>query len=241
MASGEWRVASSYCAFALDYLLLATCHSPLAILINICMRYFLCLILFSIAVPGFAQEPDWVYVSNIKTPQLFLYGNQMEYPVIRLGSNDKLELHYDDLDADVKNYFYTYQLCNADWTPAILSQFDYIRGFSQVRISLYHFSSIALTKYTHYQAIVPDVNCVPTRSGNYLLKIFLDGDTSKIAFTRRFLIVEEGASIAAQNLQPFNPQISYTHQKIQFTVNTGKLNLTNAFQQVKSVLLQNNR
>jgi len=193
------------------------------------------------SLTGFAQEPDWVYSVSIKTPQLFLYGNQLEYPVLRLGSNDKLELHFDDLDANVKNYFYTYQLCNADWTPAIISQFDYIRGFSQVRISLNHFSSIALTKYTHYQAIIPDVNCAPSRSGNYLLKIFLDSDTSKLAFTRRFLVVEEGASITAQNLQPFNPQISYTHQKIQFIVNTGKLNISNAFQQVKVTLMQNNR
>jgi hypothetical protein len=201
------------------------------------ISYFLFLISFA----GFAQEPDWVYSSNIKMPQLFLYGNQMEYPVLRLGTSDRLELHFDDLDANVKNYFYTYQLCNADWSPAMISQFDYIRGFSQVRISLYRFSSIALTRYTHYQAIVPDVNCVPTRSGNYLLKIFLDGDTSKLVFTRRFLIVEEGASIGAQSLQPFDPAKSYTHQKIQFTVNTGKLNITNAFQQVKAVLLQNDR
>src|SRR5215470_15829183 len=131
---------------------------------------------------GFAQIPDFVYSPNIRTPQLYASGNQLGYPILRLNSGDRLELHFDDLDANVKNYYYTYQLCNADWSPAIISQFDYIRGFSQVRISLYHFSSIALTRYTHYQAIVPDVNSVPTRSGNYLLKVFLDGDTSKLVF-----------------------------------------------------------
>jgi len=198
---------------------------------------FFCL-LFEI---GFAQLPDWTYYPNIKTPQLFLYGNQTEYPVIRLGSNDKMELHFDDVDGNVKNYYYTYQLCNADWSPAVLSQFDYIRGFSQIRISFYHFSSIALTRYTHYQAIVPDVNSAPTRSGNYLLKVFLDGDTSKLVFTKRFLIIEGGASIGAQILQPFDPAKTYTYQKIQVTVNTGKLNITNAFQQVRLVMLQNDR
>ena len=187
------------------------------------------------------QVPDSVYNSNIKTPQLFLYGNQLESPIIRMGSSDRLELHFDDLDGDVKNYFYTYQLCNADWTPANISQFDYIRGFSESRISSYRFSSIALTRYTHYQAIVPDVNCSPILSGNYLLKVFLDGDTSKLVFTRRFLVTEMGASIGAQFTQPSDPQLSYTHQKIQFSVNTRSLPLANPFQQVKVVLLQNNR
>ena len=38
----------------------------------------------------------------------------------RLGGGEQLELHFDDLDANVKNYSYTFQLCNADWTPAML-------------------------------------------------------------------------------------------------------------------------
>jgi hypothetical protein len=203
-------------------------------------RHLLCPLLVA-SVTVFGQVPDSIYVHNVKTVQLYMYGNQLATPIIRLGSSDRMELHFDDLDANVKNYFYTYQLCNADWTPADVGQFDYIRGFPQTKIGAYRFSSIALTKYTHYQAIVPDVNCVPTLSGNYMLKVYLDDDTSKLAFTRRFLVTEDGAAIGAQFLEPFNPQIAYTHQKLQFTVNTRSLPLTNAFQQVKVVLMQNDR
>jgi hypothetical protein len=205
------------------------------------MKYWFLFFCCSCCLGAFSQIPDFVYAPNIKTPQLYISGNQLGYPILNLNGGDKLELHFDDLDADVKNYYYTYQLCNADWTPVQISEFDYIRGFSQLRISSYRFSSIALTRYTHYQAMVPDANCTPTRSGNYLLKVFLDGDTSRLAFTRRLLVLEGGASIAAQVLQPFNPQISQTHQKLQFTVNLRSLNIANAFQQIKVVLLQNNR
>src|SRR5690606_979443 len=123
--------------------------------------------------------------------------------------------HFDDLDPVVRNYSYTYQLCNADWTPAILSQFDYIKGFSQQRITTYRNSSIAYTRYIHYQAVLPDRNCRPSRSGNYLLKVFADGDTSKLIFTRRLLVLEDRAPVAAQIQQPFNGQYFRTHQKIQ--------------------------
>src|SRR5207302_8055659 len=137
----------------------------------------------------------------------------LSFPVLNLGSIDGLELHCDDLDRSIKQYYYAFQLCNADWTPSILSPFDYIRGFQNVRISNYRSCSLAITNYTHYQAIVPDRNCFPTRSGNYLLKVFLNSDTSKLAFTKRFVVVDTKSKISAQVQQPFNAQWFKTHQQ----------------------------
>ncbi|MEJ7767008.1 MAG: DUF5103 domain-containing protein [Chitinophagaceae bacterium] len=188
-----------------------------------------------------AQVPDHIYASNIKAVKFNVYGNPLAYPVWTLNSADRMELNFDDIDGNVRNYSYTYQLCNADWSPAMLSQFDYMSGFSQVRLTNYKISSIALTKYTHYQAILPDRSCMPTRSGNYLLKVFSDGDTSKLLFSRRLLVVVQNVAIAVQVQQPFNGQFFKTHQKIQFSVNTSKLNLVNAMQQVSVCILQNNR
>src|SRR5580658_7996881 len=124
---------------------------------------------------------DSVYSANIRTPQLFISGNQLGYPVLHLNGTDQLELEFDDLDADVKNYSFTFELYNADWTPALLSEFDYLKGFSQINITEYNLSSVALTKYTHYRAKLPDRNAIPTRSGNYVLKVFLNGDVSQLA------------------------------------------------------------
>lgn len=189
-----------------------------------------------------AQMEETVYFPSIRTVQFHTYGNQLGTPVLRLNSQDRLELHFDDLDANVKNYSYTYQLCNADWTPALLSSFDFIQGFTQVRINTYRISSIAFTRYTHYQAILPDRNSVPTKSGNYIIKVFLDGDSSKLAFTRKLLVYDEKASISTEIQQPFNGQLFRTHQKVQFKVNLNeRLDVINALQQVKVVIRQNNR
>ena len=184
---------------------------------------------------------DAVYMPNIAGVKLFLQGNQLAYPIIFLNSTDLLELHFDDLDARIKNYYYTFQLCNADWTPVNLSTFDYLKGFSQMRISQYRLSSVALTRYFHYQAVLPDKNVVPTKSGNYLLKVFLDGDTSKLAFTRRILVVDKQAEIGVQILQPFNSEIFRTHQKVQFVVNKGQMNILSPATQIQAVILQNFR
>ena len=188
-----------------------------------------------------AQVPDKIYDANIHNVKLNYSGNQLAYPVIKLRGADLLELNFDDLNGGVRNYSYTWQLCNADWTKTVLSEFDYIKGFTQNRITTYRNSSIALVKYTHYMVALPESNCAPSRSGNYLLKVFADGDTAKLVFTRRVLVVEEKATVGAQIQQPFNGQIFKTHQKLVFTVNLGNVNIINALQQVKVVVLQNNR
>ena len=186
-----------------------------------------------------AQAPDSIYVNNIRTVRLYNFGNQLSLPVLNLNSGDLAELDFDDMDADVKYYYYTYQLCNYDWTPVNFSQFDYVKGFTQMRISNYHFSSIALTRYTHYQAVIPDRNSFPIRSGNYILKVYVDGDTSKLVFTKRLMVVDNKATILARVIQPYAPDLFQTHQRVQFTVDVKGLDAFNAGQQVKVVILQN--
>lgn len=206
------------------------------------MKYLFLSIFFLAVGRSFAQIPDAVYSPKIKTALLYRTGNQLTPPIIPLGAVGALELHFDDLDANIKSYSYTYQLCNADWTPAILSQFDYVTGFSQQRITNYRVSSIAFTRYTHYTATLPDRNSIPSRSGNYILKVFLNGDTSKLIITKRMMVVDESSTITAQVQQPFNGQIFRTHQKIQFKVAlNAKLNVVNQFQQINVVIMQNYR
>lgn len=184
---------------------------------------------------------DSIYMHNIHTVQLFQQNNQMSLPVLNLGSSDLMELHFDDLDGYVKNYSYTFQLCNEDWSEVDLSPFDYIRGFTQNRLTQYRASSIALTKYIHYQALLPDRGCVPIKSGNYLLKVFLNGDINQIAFTKKFFVVDNRATIGVQILQPFDNSLFRTHQRVQVSVNVAQLNPINPQQQIKLVILQNNR
>jgi hypothetical protein len=203
------------------------------------MKYIALISFLFTATVGNSQLPDYNYTSNIRSIRLHKTGDPYGYPVIRLNSVDDLDLYFDDLDGGVKNYYYTFQLCNADWTPSNLYIFDYVKGFQSNRITTYRNSSISFTKYTNYYARVPDRNCAPSRSGNFLLKVFLDGDSSKVVFTKRLLVVEVKSSISGQVLQPFGGGIFRTHQKLQVAINlNSQLNVFSQ-QDVKVVLLQN--
>lgn len=188
-----------------------------------------------------AQKVESIYKPYINTAQLYQYGNQQGLPIYTLNSGDKIELGFDDMEGGYKNYYYTYELCDYNWKPLNLNPFDYLKGFTQNRITTYRYSSIAFTKYTHYQAILPEQNSVPTKSGNYLLKVFLDGDTSKLVFTKQMLVLDVKSSISATIMQPFTPDLFNTHQRLKFVATLNGINSFSAAQQVKVVILQNNR
>lgn len=205
-------------------------------------RLFLLLTFYFFVLPSKAQrEPDYIYRDNIRSVKFTMFGDQLAYPVIGLNSQDLLQLDFDDMEGGVKYYYYRFELCNADWTPADLSYMDYARGFSQVRITTYRQSSMALTRYTHYQATLPDRNAIPTKSGNYILRVFLNGDTSQVAFTRRFLVVQKMLNVSAVVTQPTSSQVFRTHHRLQVQVGTQGVDIRYAQQQVRLTILQNFR
>jgi hypothetical protein len=89
--------------------------------------------------------------------------------------------------------------------------------------------------------VLPDKNAVPTKSGNYLLKVFLNGDTSKLAFTRRFLVTDGRMNVSTQILLPSNQQYFQTHHRLQIQLDTRNFDIRYPQQQLKIVVLQNNR
>lgn len=188
-----------------------------------------------------AVNPDSIYMANIHTVRLFQPGNQLSFPLLNLNGKDRLELHFDDLEGNVKNYYYTYELCNYDWSPSNTMSMEYIKGFSQNRITDYRFSSVALTRYTHYKVLLPQANSYPTKAGNYILRVYLDGDVAKVAFTKRLLVVESKAAILGKVTQPFAPKYFNTGQKISLNVDLKGVNDYNAPQQTHVVVLQNFR
>jgi hypothetical protein len=204
------------------------------------MKFLFTSLLALVTVFIHAQQPDQVYKDNIRSVRLYKAGDIYSYPILTLNSNEQLELHFDDMDADIKNYYYSFQLCNADWTVSNLLPFDYVRGFQSTRITNYRNSSISINRYTHYQASFPDRNGTPTRSGNYLLKVFRNNDTSDLYFTRRFLVIENKVSVGAQVRQPFDSRLFQSDQRVHVILNTAnaRINILSP-QDIKLVVLQN--
>jgi hypothetical protein len=203
------------------------------------MNRYLIVLLTALLTGLFQPLQAQLDAPNIGTVKLSRLGEQTSFPMINVNSTEGLELHFDDFDNRYKNYYYTFELRNADWSPTILKPFEYLKGYLNVRITTYRNSSIATTRYIHYQASVPDRTCYPNRSGNYLLKVYLNNDTSQVVFTRRMVVVNTLSSVAAQVQQPFNADLFRTAQKLSIVVQTDNRIQTMGPSDLKVVALQN--
>ena len=184
---------------------------------------------------------DFIYHDNIKSVLFYRQGWEFSPPIIGLNSDERLILRFDDLDADFKNYSYTIIHFDATWNPSRLMPFEYIDGFNQDLITEYSFSRNTRVAFTHYYLEFPNANMRPKISGNYILKVFTDGNPDNVVLTQRFMVFEQGVSIDATIKQATDLNYRDTKQEIDFIVNTGQFRISNPFSELKVVITQNNR
>ena len=104
---------------------------------------FITLLLLSLVIHSSSQEKIFynkIFKENIKTVLLHKDGWELSYPIIELNGDDKMNLSFDDLDNDIKNYSYTIIHCDYEWKESRLSQSDYIDGFTENPIEDYAYS-----------------------------------------------------------------------------------------------------
>lgn len=163
-------------------------------------------------------KPDRILDPNIHTVLIHPNGNPLAAPVIFLNTGATLQISFDDFKASYQDYSFAIELVDSNWQSIKMNEFEYVKGFNQNKINSFSVSSIATQKYFHYQFAFPNNYCSPKLSGNYILKVFKNGDKNNIAFTRRFYVVENLVNINAQVQEPFDGAISKTHQRIKASV-----------------------
>ncbi len=190
---------------------------------------------------NFFLHGDYIYSNNIRTVLLFRKGWEMAPAQIRFNSDEKLFLRFDDLDADFKNYNYTIIHCDAYWKPSPLQEFEYIDGFYEDQIRDYAHSVNTVVPYTQYSLEFPTANLRPRLSGNYILKVYLNGNPDNVVFTRRFMIYEQQVVIEGNVMQANLVMFRETHQQLGFSINTLNYSISNPHRDLKLVITQNGR
>ncbi len=189
----------------------------------------------------FERTGSYIYRNNVKSVLFNRKGWGFSPPIIDLNSSEKLVLRFDDLDADYKNYAYTIIHCDAHWQPSDLMEYEYIEGFYEDRISNYAFSRNTRKPFTHYWLEFPNANMQPKLSGNYLLKVFIDGSPDEVIFTRRFMVFEQKVNISATVNQATDLYFRDIKQEIDFTINTSGYAISNPYRDLRVLIRQNGR
>lgn len=188
----------------------------------------------------YLRHQDWTYKDNIKSVELFREGWKMSPAVVNLRGGQNLILSFDDLDGDVKYYNYTIIHCDAMWQPSELRKNEYIRGFDEDEIRDYAFSFNTLKVYTNYQLSIPTDYMQYTKSGNYILKVWMDDDVdSNLVLTRRFMVLDQKLSIKGEVVPPVKNDERNYKQQLEFEINPGSYFIQNPYSDLKVMALQN--
>lgn len=184
---------------------------------------------------------DYVYKPNIKTVQFFESSWEYAAPVIPLNSPQQIELDFDDLDGDQKRYSLSFVHCNADWTPSDLMISEYLNGFFDLNIINFSYSMNTFQKYTHYTILIPQQNITFTKSGNYLMYVYMEGNKQDLVLSRRFMVYDDKTAISATFRQTIGGDEQYNKQHLDFTISSPNYDINNPYKDLKVVITQNNR
>ena len=192
--------------------------------------WFLCSVQF-----GFSQT-DYMDAEHIKTIILKPMAINAYAPIVQLG--EKLQLTFDDLNADEHTYSYKIEHCELDWSKSDLSQSEFIDGFSGDRIRDYENSFNTLQPYTNYRVTIPNETTKIKISGNYLISVLNEDD--EVVFTRRFVVFEPKVTVGVAVFKSRDISFFNTKQSVEFTINTPNILINNPSEEIIPVILQNN-
>lgn len=182
-----------------------------------------------------------IFDPNFRTLKTSVPENFMAMPVIRLGSDDKINFTFDEIGNT--NSYLQYRLihCDAQWNPSSLVESEYLSGFNYADIDDYAFSSNTYVHYTNYSITIPNTRISPTISGNYLLQVYNPDDPDRTILQARFAVSENAFPIMAEATSRTDRGLNTTWQQVNVRLNTGTFRIPNPYSDILLIVNQNGR
>ena len=160
---------------------------------------------------------------------------------MELGTSQRLICKFDHLTADTRNYFYTILHCDADWRPSRVVSSEYMDGFPENQVNDYSFSINTTIPFVNYRIILPNDQVRMLISGNYLLKVWEDGNKEKPVIIRQFYVTEKMVELTGEIQRATYEGYNGASQQVAFAINHPKLPIVDPLNEIKTVVMQNSR
>jgi len=190
---------------------------------------------------NYIRYEDHIYKEGIKTVLLHRQGFELSEPLLILGSPEKLLLSFDELDAQVQRYHYTFIHCSSDWKPTDINSRKVMEGYEDDYIQDYRTSNNTLQAYVHYELAFPNENIQLKLSGNYIILVYADEDKENPLLTARFSIVEQKMTIKAEIRRANSMDDMAFEQKVDFSLLARGINLIDPYRNLEVIVRQNKR
>ncbi|MDE5869341.1 MAG: DUF5103 domain-containing protein [Muribaculaceae bacterium] len=167
--------------------------------------------------------------------------NFMSPVLIRLGTDDKIIITFDEIGENYSDLAYRLLHCNSDWNVSNLVESEYLDGFNTADIDDYAYSSNTFIHYVNYRIEMPAPGMQPLVSGNYLLQVYERNEPDVVLLQTRFRVVEPVTSIAGSVSSRTDRGVNDRWQQLMLSVTGEEIERCNPYQDLKIEIDQNNR
>jgi hypothetical protein len=186
-----------------------------------------------------AQQKEYTS-QEIKTVYFEKGDSKLAYPIMKLNGSEVLTIHFDMISGHQETLYYKIIHCDRNWNISDIFFNDYADGFEENPLDNSESSFNTLISYSHYTLSLPNDDIKFRISGNYLLKIYRNGEEENPLLCRRFCIHEDAAPISLRFRQPVG-QGSSTSQESEIKISVNNLGATDPSRQITLTILQNGR
>lgn len=182
-----------------------------------------------------------IFDRRFRTLKTEVEDNFMSPPVIRLGTNDRILVKFDEIGED--NSYLEYRLihCDADWQPSRLIESEYLEGFNSVRIEDYAYSTATFVHYVNYLIAFPNEELQIKHSGNYLLQVYDPEMPEETLLQTRFQVTENIARIEGNVTSRTDMGHNTYWQQLAFEIDCQGIGEFNPYQDIIVYVTQNDR
>ena len=210
------------------------------------VKFLFSILFFLVPISGMGQPGRTTKMAaNLRTLRMTVDGDASRFPVLKLNSNEKLEVSFDDLTHEYQRYTYKIEHCDVEGNPTTeLFESDYVRTTDdQVVITNYEPSENTTVQYTHYAFSIPNTNMRPLISGNYRLTVSTENeeDEEVVVLQTYFAVVDTKVGIYPSATTNTEVDWNGTHQQIELKVDCSNLVVRDAQSEIKTLVIQNRR
>jgi len=200
-------------------------------------RIGLILVVLSLWMGVCAQTHTHVFNEQIRTLRVERRVLELADGIVD-GSDPENTLHisFDEMSHDVHFYTYSVQMLSSE-----LLSGEYLKGFTTRDITDYEHSINTSREYTHYWFEFPNEDMAITKSGNYRLTVYEDGNTENRVAEVDFCVVEPIVKIASKVRSHTDIEFNGRYQQVDIDVDLQDAAINYQPSEFRVVVTQNNR
>lgn len=184
---------------------------------------------------------DGIFDPNVKTVRTSVEGDYFALPMAIIGTDEVIDISFDDLAEDRDYFRYRVVRCDADWQPSTLAEVEYLPGFNESLIEDYAYSRGTIVHYVNYRFCFPNEDICPTLSGNYLVQVYREDEPEMVVFQKRVMLSEQCAPIAVSVTSRTDIDYNEAHQQLSVAVDTERAGVSDAYNDLIVMVSQNGR